>query len=211
MAHVCSFFFQDVPAGVSVFSNVSVDIGSDVVRMVAPGPGGEGPFSPVAGNPSGIAPIPLARGSGIAVFEAVEAAFNSFAVIDIPFHAAYDSTVGLPSLSVATASTALAPLSLAASADATSPEPRFGFVSTASNVFAASACACATYMSAPVTVTRGGFSSFASDPSRAPAGGGSVITMDAPQINVDAPEPGYFVLTGIALVALKLIRRRSAR
>ena len=50
---------------------------------------------------------------------------------------------------------------------------------------------------------------FGSDPSRPPAGGGSGITMAAPQATLATPEPSSFILLGIGLAFHILLRLRS--
>ncbi len=152
--------FQGIPVGVSLFSPISPTVsgGPDVLRLTATDSQGAGAFSPIAGNASGIVPIPLSGGSGTAVYEVIQSDPNTFATVTIPIYAAYDSTVGLPALGTGVIYTALAPLSGSLAADATSPVPRFGVLSSSSNAFSINACACASDMSASIAVTRGGFS-----------------------------------------------------
>lgn len=57
--------FANIPAGVLLFAQASVTSGSDIVRIVNTDVNGAGPYSPVAGNTFGIAPIQVSNGQGI--------------------------------------------------------------------------------------------------------------------------------------------------
>jgi hypothetical protein len=152
--------FQGVPAGVSLFTQVSPPVsgGPDVLRLTSTDAAGVGPFSPVTGNASGIAPIPLVGGSGIAVFESLQSDPNTFVTVNVPIYVAYDATSGLPALGSGTVSAAIGPVSLVTNADASSPVPRFAIPAPGGQTaFIINPCACATDMSASITVTRGGF------------------------------------------------------
>jgi hypothetical protein len=158
--------FQNIPAGVSLFTQVAPPVSEtsggdgtpDVFRLTYTDLAGGGPFSPVVGNSSGIAPIPLTGGSGVAVFESLQSDPNTFATVNVPIYVAYDATSGLPTLGSGTVSAALAPFSLVTNSDASSPLPRFAFTAPAGQTaFTINPCSCASNMSAPITVTRGGF------------------------------------------------------
>jgi hypothetical protein len=152
--------FQNIPAGVSLFTQVSPPVtgGPDVLRLTNTDAAGAGPFQPIAGNSSGIAPIPLVGGNGIAVFEDLQSDPNTFAQVNVPIYVAYDATSGLPALGSGTVSAAIAPISVATISDAGSPLPRFAFPgSGGQTAFIINPCACASNMSAPIAVTRGGF------------------------------------------------------
>jgi hypothetical protein len=153
--------FRNVPTGVSLFTQVSPPVTNapDVLRLTPTDAAGGGPFSPVTGNPSGLAPIPLVGGSGIAVFESVESDPNTFATVNVPIYVAYDSTAGLPALGAATISATIGPVSSMVNADASSPLPRFinPLSPSGQTAFTINACTCASDMSARASVTRGGF------------------------------------------------------
>jgi hypothetical protein len=152
--------FQNIPVGVSLFTQALPPLsqGPDVLRLTNTDAAGAGPFSPAVGNSSGIVPIPLVGGNGIAVFESLESDPNTFAQVNVPIYVAYDATSGLPALGSGTVSAAIAPISSVTIADASSPVPRFAFTAPAGQTaFTINPCACATDMSAPITVTRSGF------------------------------------------------------
>jgi hypothetical protein len=152
--------FQNIPTGVSLYTQVAPPVsGPDVVRRTNTDANGAGPFSMAIGNSSGLDPIPLVGGSGIAVFEDIQSDPNTFATVTVPIYVAYDATSGLPVLGSGTVSAALAPVSVVTTADAAAPVPRFAVSAdlTGQTAFTINPCSCASNMSAPITVTRGGF------------------------------------------------------
>jgi len=91
--------FYNVPAGVSLFSRLSGTVnggGAGAVQRVNADVNGAGPYSAMAGNSFGIAPIPIVNGVATAVYEIVESDPNSFATVDIPIYVAYS---GVPIVS----------------------------------------------------------------------------------------------------------------
>jgi len=134
--------FENIPAGVSLFSHVSPSVsgGTDVVRRVATDSVGGGVYSLVSGNTFGIAPIALAGGSGFATYEVIQSDPNAFATVNIPIYAAYDATLALPALGTGVIFANLAPLSSVTTADTIAPVPRFASAGSALNAFSIIAC-----------------------------------------------------------------------
>ena len=153
--------FQNVPTGVSLFAPVApfVSGAPDVLRLTNTDAAGGGPFSPAVGNASGLAPIPLVGGSGIAVFEDLQSDPATFATVNIPFYVAYDVGVALPGLSTATVTATLAPYSVITTADPIAPLPRFAFTGEGLGgpAFTINPCSCASNTNPAVAVIRGGF------------------------------------------------------
>lgn len=116
--------FSGVPVNVKLFAQNTVAQGQMVARMVTTNADGEGPFSLVGGNGFGISPIPV-NGSGEAtmVFEVLRADAVAGEMVRVPIYVAYGTP--LPGLGTASATGALAPLTVITAADATAPVARF--------------------------------------------------------------------------------------
>jgi hypothetical protein len=142
--------FSNVPAGVQLFSQVSggpASIGPDVVRMISTDVNGNGPYSPVAANSFGIAPILVSNSMATAVYEVEQSDPTTFSTVDIPIYVAHISNVGsnLPGLNTVTVSASYSPLSVMTNASATESVPRFANTSYALNAFTTQFCSCATF------------------------------------------------------------------
>ena len=148
--------FTGVPAGVQLFVPVQLQLTAPqynnnaqdgVAVLTATDANGVGAYAPVPGNAAGVAPIAIANGTGMAVYEVLIAQSNVPDSITIPVAAAYLTPLTSPS--TITVEYGLAPLSTVGTADATSPIPRFIDLNNTVPAFTFSSCS----YTAPLTLT----------------------------------------------------------
>jgi hypothetical protein len=124
----------------------------------------DGPYSTVgstATSPNGnhTSQLVLNNGAAVAVWEDLDSDPNTFASVNFGVWIQYTPSPGTnsPALATATVNGSYAPTSAVTTAAGTIV-PRLADTSTSSEVFTVTSCACASDMSAAVSVTRGGFS-----------------------------------------------------
>jgi len=146
--------FTGVPAGVQlfvpvqlVFSSVNSAGEDGVAVLTATDANGAGAYAPVTGSAAQLAPVAIANGAGMAVYEVLMAQAVLTESITIPVAAAYLTPLTSPS--TITVEYGLAPLSTVGTADATSPIPRFIDLNNTTPAFTFGSCS----YTAPLTLT----------------------------------------------------------
>jgi hypothetical protein len=106
---------------------------------------GAGAFSAVSGNSSGLAPVSVFNGTGIAVYEVMRSDPFNIERMEVKVAVAFVANAGnnLPAPGVqSTATTGFAPLSNVGTASDTAPIPRFAPSGTPKNDFIINKCSC---------------------------------------------------------------------
>jgi hypothetical protein len=156
--------WSNLPQGVQVFVGVYESGTTNVnsrIRLISTDGNGAGAFDPVEATSSsagGLAPVSLTGGSGVAVWEVVEA--NSIMTeeiaVDFAFAFVSNTTSNLPALgSGGAVSGSFAPLSTVTTASSSAPIPRF--VDTAEDEDVITVNACSTNLLFPFVTNQSGF------------------------------------------------------
>ncbi len=142
--------FSNVPAGVVLYGTVretAVSGDSNLkLRMVTTDANGAGAFSATAstGTASGyaIAPIAISGGTGIAVWEVMDADPLAPGYVQVGIVVAYaaNTAANLPGLGTASASSSFAPISTVTGQSSSAPLPRFADTGSPSSVFVINPC-----------------------------------------------------------------------
>jgi hypothetical protein len=156
--------FSNVPAGVVLYAGVyenGATAATSRVRLVNTDGSGGGPFA-AATTTSGsgataIAPITISGGSGIAVWEVMNANPLAIENIDIPIAVSFSSNTAsnLPGLGTSTVVGSFAPLSTVTTQSSTAPLPRFADSPISRTSFVINACS--TNLLFPFVTNQAGF------------------------------------------------------
>ncbi|HME09455.1 MAG TPA: hypothetical protein VKG25_20515, partial [Bryobacteraceae bacterium] len=141
--------FAGIPEGVTLFVPSTLPLtGSNpgsttqsqtgVAVLTASDTNGAGPYSPVRANAAGLAPVAIANGTGMAVYEVLYSSPYMIENLTIPVAVAYSAPLASPT--TITAEYGLAPLSTTGTADMSSPIPRFAEVNTPIPAFTFPSC-----------------------------------------------------------------------
>jgi hypothetical protein len=155
--------WSNLPQGVQVFVGVYESGTTNVnsrVRLISTDANGAGAFDPVAATSSsagGLAPVSLTGGSGVAVWEVVEANSIMTEEIEIDFAFAFESNTAsnIPALGSGAVSGNFAPISTVTTASSSAPIPRF--VDTAEDEDIITINACSTNLLFPFVTNQSGF------------------------------------------------------
>jgi hypothetical protein len=151
--------FASLPGGTQLFLPTRVNLvnpllsagtsGTDNVTgfavLTSTDANGAGSFSAAAGNATGLAPVSITGGTGLAVYEILYTDPFNIERLNIPMAVAFAANVGnnLPAPGVqGTASGSFAPLSNVGTASDTAPIPRFAPSATPVNAFRIERCSC---------------------------------------------------------------------
>jgi hypothetical protein len=145
-----AFQFSAIPAGVQLYVPISVPLTAmgaptnetGIAVLTATDINGAGPYTPVAGNLYGLAPVPITGTTGMAVYEILYANPTIQETLTLPVAVAYLASQVSPGTVNVQAS--LAPLSTVEVADGISPIPRFTANGTLTPAFTIQACTQAT-------------------------------------------------------------------
>jgi uncharacterized repeat protein (TIGR01451 family) len=141
------FRFSQVPSGVQLFVPTTVPLSpsgspgsqTGIAVLTSTDVNGAGAFSPILGNASGLAPIPISNDGGLAVYEILYSSPTFLESVTIPVAAAYLVNQALPGTLYV--QSGLAPLSAVTLADSISPLPRFATLINSTAAFTIEACA----------------------------------------------------------------------
>ena len=141
------FLFSSIPEGMQLFVPVSVPLTlagapanqTGIAVLTTTDANGAGPFNPVPGNPSGVAPVTVLNGAGMAVYEILYESPYFPESFTVPVAAAYLANQVLAG--TVNVQSGLAPLSAVTTADTISPLPRFATVTNSAPAFTIQACA----------------------------------------------------------------------
>jgi hypothetical protein len=140
------FQFTGIPAGMKLFVPVITLLtqssaptnATGIAALTATDANGAGPYTPVAGNSYGWAPVPITGTTGMASYEILDASPATQETLTISVAAAYlANQVGTGTINV---HSGLAPLSTVQVADDISPIPRFAANGTIAPAFTIQAC-----------------------------------------------------------------------
>ncbi|MBK9167100.1 MAG: hypothetical protein IPM24_06495 [Bryobacterales bacterium] len=146
--------FNNVPAGVTLrVSQDAISNGADLARAVA---NEVGPYVAASAS-SSLVTVALSGGSGMAVWEVLEADPFAFAKLSMNVYVSYTANPGAnsPALGTATVNGSYAPISTVTTASSTAPIPRFADTSVASNLFTINPCV--TNLLFPFVTNQAGF------------------------------------------------------
>ncbi len=157
--------FNNVPAGVSLYVSVDSVVTTDsndnvisffngnsislangpVVRLVSTDANGAGSFSAAtitSSSTGAIAPVSLSNGSGVAVWEVMNADPLAQETVKVAVILAYaaNTSASLPGLGTPTVNLNFAPISTVSTASSSAPLPRFADTSTSNNLVPINSC-----------------------------------------------------------------------
>jgi hypothetical protein len=134
-----------VPVRVALVNQLSTGTQTGFAVLTTTDANGAGGFSPASGNSSGLAPVSLVNGSGVAVYEVLFSDPFQVERMTIPVAVAFVANVGnnLPAPGVqSTVGVSFAPISNVGTASDTAPIPRFAPSATPLNDFIIQKCSC---------------------------------------------------------------------
>lgn len=148
--------FASIPGGTQLFVPTRVNLTNPLISgspanvtgfavLTSTDANGAGGFSAASGNSTGLAPVSITGGAGIAVYEILYTDPFNIERLQVPVAVAFVPNVGnnLPAPGVqSTASGSFAPLSNVGTASATAPIPRFAPSATPLNSFIVNRCSC---------------------------------------------------------------------
>ncbi len=145
------FRFSPVPAGVQLFVPVKLPLAAGaqtgVAVLTAAAFNGSGLYSPVTGNSTGLASLPVIDGVATAVYEVLSTDTNKLETLNLPVAAAFLANVAAPG--VIHVEYGFMPLSLARLLDPASPIPSFAALNQGTSAFNILACTAGALAATP--------------------------------------------------------------